>query len=64
MTVFLTKSVARSLRPRTVRTMRSGIMLMYHGTDEMKGTHYRPRQTESIEERQSVETTDFYIPNC
>lgn len=34
----LTKSAARSFRPRTVRTRMSGIMLMYQGMDEIKGT--------------------------
>lgn len=35
----LTRSLMRSFMPLTVSTMTSGIMLMYHGTDEMAGTH-------------------------
>lgn len=36
---FLTRSLMRSFMPLTVSTMTSGIMLMYHGTDEMAGIH-------------------------
>lgn len=32
-------SLMMSFRPLTVSTMTRGIMLMYHGTDEMAGTH-------------------------
>lgn len=37
-TRLLTKSVDRSFMPRTLRTRMRGIMLMYHGMDEIKGT--------------------------
>lgn len=35
----LTMSLMMSFMPLTVSTMTRGIMLMYHGTDEMAGTH-------------------------
>lgn len=36
-TRVLTRSAARSFRPRPVRTTMSGIMLMYQGIEEIKG---------------------------
>lgn len=37
----LTRSLKRSFMPLNVSTKTSGIMLMYHGTDEMAGIHCR-----------------------
>lgn len=41
----LTMSPMMSFMPLTVSTMTRGIMLMYHGTDEMAGTHCKQANT-------------------
>lgn len=43
----LTMSLMMSFMPLTVSTMTRGIMLMYHGTDEMAGTHCKQADTQA-----------------
>lgn len=43
----LTMSPMMSFMPLTVSTMTRGIMLMYHGTDEMAGTHCKQANTQA-----------------
>lgn len=55
-TVVLTKSLKRSFSPLRESTMSSGIMLMYHGMDEMAGTHWRPHANMEPQRRRRKHT--------
>lgn len=43
----LTMSLLRSFSPLSERMEISGMMVMYHGTDEMAGTHLKPHANTS-----------------